>query len=177
MVAIIWLLNKKLRQIKAFQHFILSFHSNGIVQWFILAKGPGAAGQYFQLHFPGEEESGLGQDQPYKLKSLATEREANLFGPGFPEKASKKLELNKTIAKASQSSGSQAAKRARFSKDSSDLRSFLAKGASTWYGGGKFQCQQPYQAPHRFQSKRYFQQSRTSSSQDKKKPSSKASQN
>ena len=99
-----------------------------------------------------------------KLKALATEdyskRETNLFGPGFLEKASKKLELDKTIAKVSQPGGFQSAKRARFSKDASDLRSFLSKGAPARYGGGRPQRHQPYQVPKRFQSKRYFQQSR-----------------
>ena len=108
-----------------------------------------------------------------KLKNLAAEeyskREANLFGPGFLEKANRKLELDKTIAKVSQPSGSQAAKRARFSRDSSDLRSFLAKGAPARYGGGKSQHQQPYQVPRKFQSKRYFHQPRASPSQDKQK--------
>jgi len=97
-----------------------------------------------------------------KLKSLAEEdygkREGNLFGPGFLEKASRRLEVDKTIRKVSQS-GAPPAKKTKFSKDSSDLRHFLDKGATARYGGGKFQRQQPYQPPKRFQTKKYFQQS------------------
>lgn len=105
-----------------------------------------------------------------KLKSLAEgeydKRDSSLFGPGFLEKASKKLEVDKTIRKVSQT-GAPPPKRARFSKDSSDLRHFLDKGATARYGGGRFQRQQPYQPPKRFQSKKYFHQSRTSQSTPK----------
>jgi len=50
-----------------------------------------------------------------KLKSLAVEhykdRESNLFGPGFLEKASKKLEADKALAKVSQDSSGSSRKR------------------------------------------------------------------
>lgn len=53
---------------------------------------------------PGRDGNWHGPDP--KLKSLGTEdynkREGNLFGPGFLEKASKKVELDKTIVKVKQ---------------------------------------------------------------------------
>ena len=64
-----------------------------------------------------------------KLRNLATadygEREENLFGPGFLEKASKRIEAEKTLAKVNRPN----AKRPRYEADKSDLRSFLSKGA------------------------------------------------
>ena len=106
-----------------------------------------------------------------KLKSLADEdygkREDSLFGPGFLYKASKKLEVDKTIRKVSQSGPPP--KKARYSKHTSDLRHFLDKGATARYGSGRSQRHQPYQPPKRFQSKRYFQQSKTT--QSKTRPS------
>ena len=70
-----------------------------------------------------------------KLKSLASEeyneRESNLFGPGFLGKASKRLEVEKTLDKVSnQGKIGRSQKRPRYGKDKSDLRSFLARGAS-----------------------------------------------
>jgi len=110
-----------------------------------------------------------------KLKSLASEeygeRESNLFGPGFLEKASKRLEVEKTLDKVSNQgkSSQQAHKKARFENDKSDLRSFLAKGASVVYGNSRIQRQsQPYNAYTRFRNRRYYQGStnaRTSQSQ------------
>ena len=71
------------------------------------------------------------------LKSLAseeyTERDADLFGPGFLEKASKRLEVEKTLDKVATKLGPQQ-KCPRYDTDKSDLRSFLAKGTSA--GGG-----------------------------------------
>ena len=64
-----------------------------------------------------------------KLKSLADEdygkMEDSLFGPGFLEKASKKLEVDKTIRKVSQSGPPP--KKARYSKHTSDLRHFWTR--------------------------------------------------
>ena len=86
-----------------------------------------------------------------KLKSLADEnygkREDNLFGPGFLEKASKKLEVDKTIRKVSQSGPPP--KKARYSKDASDLRHFMDNGATARYGSSRFQRHQPYTNPQR----------------------------
>ena len=99
-----------------------------------------------------------------KLKSLATEdyngREANLFGSGFLEKASKRLEVEKTLAKvSSQGKGAQPpSNKARYENDKEDLRSFLSKGASVSCGNMKNMRQnQPHTAYTRFKSKRYFQ--------------------
>ena len=97
-----------------------------------------------------------------KLKSLASEdyskREADLFGPGFLEKASK-IEMEKTISKVSNTqSSSSSSKRPRYYRDKTDLRSFLSKGAPARYGGRNFQRRQPYVPPARFQSARYFRQ-------------------
>ena len=72
-----------------------------------------------------------------KLKSLAEEeykgRESNLFGPGFLEKASKKLEAEKALAKVSQDNSGGSRKRT-YEDDPKDLRRFLAKG-SVWQQG------------------------------------------
>ncbi len=86
-----------------------------------------------------------------KFKSLATEeyskREDNLFGPGFLEKAFKRVEVEKTLSKVSGNAGNQQgpppSKRRRYESDERDLRSFLAKGAPARYGGRK--NQHPYQ--------------------------------
>lgn len=88
----------------------------------------------------------------WHLRNIPRER-LTCLAPGFLVKANKRLELDKTIAKVSQpASGSQAANRAKFSRDSSDLRDFLANGTPTWYSIGKSRRQQPYQVPKRFQS-------------------------
>ena len=103
-----------------------------------------------------------------KLKSLATEdyngREANLFGSGFLEKASKRLEVEKTLAKVSnQGKGGQPpSKKARYENDKGDLRSFLSKGTSVSCRNAKNMRQnQPHTSYTRFKSRRYFQSSST----------------
>ena len=114
-----------------------------------------------------------------KLKSLANEdyekRKTNLFGPGFLEKASKRLEVDKTLAKVtSQSSASQ--KTGGYSKNAKaksldygkeDLRSFLDKGASAWHGSRNYRRPQPCKDQGKStQRKIYFnnrRQSRTTS--------------
>ena len=106
-----------------------------------------------------------------KLKSLADEdyrKRIACLSLVFWKKAPKRLDVDKTIRKIAQS-GPQP-KKARYSKDTSDLRHFLDKlGATTRYGSGRFQRHQPYQPPKKFQSKRYFQQSKTT--QAKTRPS------
>ena len=98
-----------------------------------------------------------------QLKSLASEeyskRETKLFGPGFLEKASKRLEAEKTLNKVSVQGkgGGPPPKKGRYDNDKSDLRSFLAKGASARYGGRRNQRQQPYSSYTRFQSPKYQQ--------------------
>ena len=96
-----------------------------------------------------------------KFKSLASEdyekREDNLFGPGFLELASKRLEVQKTMTKVSVQG--PPSKRTKYSNDRSDLRSFLSKGAPVQYGDRKYVRRQSYQPPRKFQSKRYFQRS------------------
>ena len=86
-----------------------------------------------------------------KLRSLATEeydkRESNLFGPGFLEKASKRIEVDKTMSKVSNphsSGANNSNKRARYSRDKTDLRSFLARGPPARYGDKRAQRPQPY---------------------------------
>ena len=75
-----------------------------------------------------------------KLRSLGSkeygERGTDLLGPGFLEKASMRLEVEKTLAKVTKSSP-QATKRGRCENDKSDLGSFLSKGASVQYGNMK----------------------------------------
>ena len=75
-----------------------------------------------------------------KLRSLGSEeygeRGTDLFGPGFLEKASKRLEVEKTLSKVFKGTP-QPSKRGRYESDKSDLRSFLARGASVQYGNAK----------------------------------------
>ena len=82
-----------------------------------------------------------------KLRRLGSEdyneRGTDLFGPGFLEKASKRLEVEKTLAKVTKQAP-QSSKRGRFENDNSDLRSFLSKGASVQYGNAKNRPTQPY---------------------------------
>ena len=102
-----------------------------------------------------------------KLKSLADQdyekRETNLFGPGFLEKASKKLEADKAISKVADSNKpGPSNRRKRFSADRLDLRNFLDKGPSARYGGRKDKRQQPYTPYTRFAQGKYFQQQKSS---------------
>ena len=96
-----------------------------------------------------------------KLKSLASEeydkRKTSLFGPGFLEKASKRIEASRTLDKVSYNpSCLPPKKKARFDNDKDDLRHFLSRGASTWYGGRKNQRQQPYTSYTKFQPSRLY---------------------
>ena len=80
------------------------------------------------------------------MKSLAGESydncERNLFGPGFLEKASKKLDADKAMAKVT---GSPTDNRKRpYEEDPTDLRSFLGKGAPAHGGSGNQHQQKPY---------------------------------
>ena len=107
-----------------------------------------------------------------KLKSLANEeyakRETNLFGPGFLEKASKRIEAEKTMSKVAPAP--PANKKFKYARDKSDLRSFLAKGAPVRYGDRHIQRQQPYfPYPKNFRSKRYFKPQRKNQEQDQNK--------
>ena len=91
------------------------------------------------------------------MKSLAKEdydnRKGNLFGPGFLEKASKKVEADKALAKVVQD-GSNTWKRS-FEDDPKDLRRFLSKGAPAQYGSkGKQRQFKPYNP----NTKKYYQQ-------------------
>ena len=107
-----------------------------------------------------------------QLKSLATEeydkRESNLFGPGFLEKASKRLEAEKTLSKVSnqgRGGGPPPPKKPRFENDRNDLRSFLSRGAPARFGGRKVQRQQLFTSYTRFQSPRYHQWSKSTRTQ------------
>lgn len=97
-----------------------------------------------------------------KLRSLATEdyskRGPLLFGPGFLDKASKKVEVDKTMSKMAP----PPSKKGKYAQDKSDLRSFLAKGFPARYGNGKPSRPLPYQPPRKFQSRKYFQDNRPS---------------
>ena len=90
-----------------------------------------------------------------KLKSLASENydKSNLFGPGFLEKASKRIEVDKTMEKVATPShkGGPSYKRPMYENDKSDIRSFLSKGAPAKYGGRKYQRQQLHYPQNRFQ--------------------------
>ena len=69
-----------------------------------------------------------------QLKSLATEeydkRKSNLFGPGFLEKATKRLVAEKALSQVTSQDrgGGPPPKRAPFENDKNDLRSFFIKG-------------------------------------------------
>ena len=81
------------------------------------------------------------------LKALAKEdyddSKGNLFGPGFLEKASKKLDADKALAKVVQE-GHNPRKRS-YEEDPNDLRRFLSKGTPAQYGGkGKQRQNKPY---------------------------------
>jgi len=71
-----------------------------------------------------------------KLKPLAKEeftgRSTQLFGPGFLEKASKRLESEKAIEKVSEGGPSRKRKP---ENDGGDLRRFLSRGAPAKHGG------------------------------------------
>ena len=92
-----------------------------------------------------------------KFKSLAegdySKRESCLFGPGFLEKATKRIEADKAMSKVASQQGPSVSKKTRYAKDRMDLRSFLAKGAPVQYGDRKSQRQQSY-LPRKFQSPR-----------------------
>ena len=80
------------------------------------------------------------------LKSLAMEqyegRKDNLFGPGFLEKASKKLESDKALAKVT---APENPRKRNHPDDTSDLCRFLSNGAPSKNGGKGLQCQtKPY---------------------------------
>ena len=69
----------------------------------------------------------------------------NLLCLGFMEKASKRIETDKTIAKVMNSNkGLSPTNKRRFSSDKSDLRHFLDRGASARYGSKKEKCHQLY---------------------------------
>ena len=94
-----------------------------------------------------------------KLRSLGSEEYGasgtDLFGPGFLEKASKRLEVEKTLSKVTKPPP-QNARRGRYESDKSDLRSFLSKGASVQYGNVRNRQPQPYTFS-RFQRGRRYQ--------------------
>ena len=97
-----------------------------------------------------------------RLKSLAEEdyskRETNLFGKDLLEKATRRMEADKTLSRVAHNPpAAPANKRARFASDRADLRSFLSKGAPVKYGNRKPQRQQQPYTPRRFQSNKYFQ--------------------
>ena len=105
-----------------------------------------------------------------KLKTLATEeygeREANLFGPGFLEKASKRLEVEKTLSKVTNQGRPQGPppnKRGRYENDRTDLRSFLVKGASVRGGNAKSRQTTPFTSFTRFKNHRKYNQNDTRS--------------
>ena len=73
-------------------------------------------------------------------------KETTLFVGGFLERAAKRLEDEKALAKVTgaRHGGVPPPKRQRPGQDPNDLRRFLEKGAPAKYGGRNPQCQQPY---------------------------------
>jgi len=73
------------------------------------------------------------------------EKSATLFGDSFMEKAAKRIEEEKTLAKFTNSPKEPPPpKRRKYTQDPTDLRRFLEKGAPAQYGSRKHQRQQPY---------------------------------
>ena len=98
-----------------------------------------------------------------KLKALADEdyekRETNLFGPGFLEKASKRLEVDKTMQKVAQPQATQSSigrKYGRYANDKADLRHFLARVPPAQYGSRRNQNQGSKQPYDPRKSRKYF---------------------
>lgn len=112
-----------------------------------------------------------------KLKTLATEeyseREANLFGPGFLEKASKRLEVEKTLAKVTNEGkpNQQGIKRPRYGYGNSRPGRFLSRGASVRSGNTRNRQPQPQSSYNQFRSRRYFQRETSSTLPKNRKPS------
>ena len=79
-------------------------------------------------------------------------REDQLFGPGFLEKASKKLEMQKALAKIS---ADQTSRKRQWDStdDKSDLRRFLSRGTPARYGGRSQRHSKPYKQPYKTQQK------------------------
>ena len=82
------------------------------------------------------------------LKSLVLEeyekREDQLFGPGFLEKASKKLETQKALVKVSADLTSSCKRQGDPTDDKSDLCQFLSRGAPAKYGSRSQRRSKPY---------------------------------
>ena len=98
-----------------------------------------------------------------KLRNLGAEdyggRGTDLFGPGFLERASKRLEVEKTLEKVAKAGQNPNPKRARFD---TDRRSFLSKGASARCGSRRNRQQQPHTFNRFTRGKRYYQQGESS---------------
>ena len=91
----------------------------------------------------------LSRINPSTVNLLPDEEEGDkkkgttLFGSGFLERASKRMEEEKALAKVTGSRPPRR-KRQRTTQDPNDLRRFLERGAPARYGGRKPQRQQPY---------------------------------
>lgn len=96
-----------------------------------------------------------------KLRGLGSEEYGNrgtdLFGPGFLEKASKRIEVEKTLAKVTRSGQPPNPKKGRYDNDRSDLRNFLSKGASARCGSTRNRQQQPHSFNRFSRGRKYFQ--------------------
>jgi hypothetical protein len=95
-----------------------------------------------------------------KLRSLGSEeygeRGTDLFGPGFLEKASKRLEVEKTLAKVAKPLP-QSVKKGRYENNKSDPRSFFIQGR---FGSVREREESPPPQPYifsRFQKGRRYQ--------------------
>ena len=75
-------------------------------------------------------------------------KETTLFGGGFLERAPKRIEEQKALAKVA-GAGNGPPHKHQQSRDPHDLRCFLEKGAPAKYGSRNIKCQQPY--PPKFQ--------------------------
>ena len=85
------------------------------------------------------------------------EKEVTLFGGGFLERATKRIEKTKELEKVTggKRSGGPPQKRRYQDKDPNDLRRFLEKGAPARYGGRNPLRPKPYyQQPKKFQNQK-----------------------
>ena len=95
------------------------------------------------FHQHQASQASLGQEEPQTKESGSEEygeRGTDLFGSGFLEKASKRLEGEKTLSKVTKPPP-QNTRRGRYENDKSDLRSFFYPieevGVSTVHMGGE----------------------------------------
>ena len=105
------------------------------------------SGKCLTFDYAREQESGMVQDKPSTV-SKEKEKDITLFGGGFLERATKRLEDEKAIAKVTGARTGGSSSYRKRQQDPNDLRLSLEKGAPANYGGRKYQHHQPYPQQH-----------------------------